>query len=71
MNADMIDPRDITEKCLMTGAESRALKHLADEMRLSKSKVLLLAFLKFMRDHHDAEHSRAMGLARSPEAGQD
>lgn len=71
MNADMIDPRDIPEKCLMTGSESRALKHLAEELRLSKSKVLLLAFLKFMREHHDAEHMRERGLAHRPELGQD
>lgn len=71
MNAEMIDPRDITEKCLMTGSESRALKHLADELRLSKSKVLLLAFLKFMREHHDAEHRRELGLNYRPELGQD
>lgn len=71
MNADMIDPRDITEKCLMTGAESRALKHLADELRLSKSKVLLLAFLKYARDFHDEEHRREKGLTHRPELGQD
>ena len=71
MNADMIDPRDITEKCLMTGAESRALKHLADGLRLSKSKVLLLAFLKYARDFHDAEHRRSYGLAPRAEDGQD
>jgi len=71
MNADMIDPRDITEKCLMTGSESRALKHLADEMRLSKSKVLLLAFLKFQRDHHELQLMRAHGLGPRTEDGQE
>lgn len=71
MNPEMIDPRDIVEKCLMTGTESRALKHLADELRLSKSKVLLLAFLKYARDFHDAEHRRELGLQPRPDIDQE
>lgn len=67
----MIDPRDIPEKCLMTGSESRALRHLAEEMRLSKSKVLLLAFLKFARDHHEQEIARMHGLSSRSEHGHD
>lgn len=53
MNDEVIDPRTIAERCLMNSAESRALKGLADEYGLSKSLLLRLAFLKFLREHHD------------------
>lgn len=66
MNTEMIDPRDLSEKCLMTGSESRALKSLADELRLSKSKVLLLAFLKFQREYEEQKRIAQAGLGVSP-----
>lgn len=47
------DPRTIAERCLMNSTESRALKALADELTVSKSALLRLAFLKFAREKHD------------------
>lgn len=66
----MIDPRDIIEKTLLNGAESRALKAHADEIGLSKSALLRLCWLKCHREHVRKQAISASSIGDSAERGQ-
>jgi hypothetical protein len=67
---DVIDPRDIVEKTLLNGAESRALKAHADELGISKSALLRYCWLKCHREHVQQQALIASTLANSSEPGQ-
>ena len=63
MNETMFDPRDVIETTTLTSAEARALKAMAAEYGLSKRSILRMAFLKLVRERHEAESIRDFRLS--------
>lgn len=69
MNAHT-DNRDKAEKVLMSYAESQLLQNIADEFNISKSKLLLLLFLKFVRERNEEQVLMESGLITRTKPGQ-
>lgn len=69
MNAHA-DNRDKAEKVLMSYAESQLLQHIADELGISKSKLLLLLFLKYVRERNEEQVLAENGLINRTSPGQ-
>jgi hypothetical protein len=67
MTEDMADPRNIIEKAGFRAAEAIALQSTADEIGISKSQLIRLATMKFIRERHDQKSCRQAGLLESSE----
>lgn len=70
MTDDMADPRNIIEKAAFRATEAIALQSVADDIGISKSQLIRLATMRFIRDRHESKACRDAGLLESAEAGQ-
>ena len=68
MTDDMADPRNIIEKAAFRAAESIALQATADDIGMSKSQLIRLATLKYLRERREIQCCLQAGLLQSPES---
>jgi len=71
MYDDMVDARNIIEKAGFRASEAIALQAVADELGISKSQLIRLAVLRFLRDRHAAKACLESGLANRTDLGLD
>jgi hypothetical protein len=61
----MADPKNILERTYFSATESIALETTAEEIGISKSALLRLAFLRFLRERRTAQSCAEAGLIDS------
>ena len=66
VNDDMADPKNILERTYFSATESIALETTAEEIGISKSALLRLAFLRFLRDRRTTQSCADAGLIDRP-----
>ncbi len=69
VNTDMVDPRNIVERACFRASESIALQREAEEIGISKSTLIRLAVLQFLRARHESKQCHDAGLTTMADQG--